>query len=116
MLSGSLLLMNKSLLLDNFSRDNLNLSKKFMVDHNLEDKWLIFANCVRKQNYQIKVYKDLVKDHDYPLLDSAVSYSAAVGSALSVHKPLYMHRSKSSAANDFEALTEELTKRFEGKE
>lgn len=103
------------ILLDNFSRDNLNLSQKFLMDRNLEEKWEVFVNRARGLKSQMSVYHDLCANHDYPLLKNAIGESAVVPSALCTYKPLYMHRSKAPVTNDFDALTEEVLDYFKQK-
>lgn len=100
------------ILLDNFSRDNLNLCRKFLQENDLEKKWVIFANRLRHTKSQKEVYRDLVCNHDYPILKNAVSDNSAVGTALLCYKPLYMHRSSAPVTADFRELTSEVVEQL----
>lgn len=51
----------------------------------------------------------MIENHDYPVLDSSVSDYSGIQSALLRHKPLYMHRSKSSVNEDYTDLANEVT-------
>lgn len=97
--------------LDGFSRDNLNLVIKEMID--LESRcgeinYRIFVNKLKNLRSQKLVYRDLIENHDYPVLDSSVSDYSGIQSALLRHKPLYMHRSKSSVNEDYTDLANEV--------
>ena len=90
--------------LDGFSRDNLNLVIKEII--HLESQcgeinYKIFVNKLKNLRSQRLVYKDLVENHDYSLLSTSVSDYSGIQSALLRHKPLYMHRSKSSVNEDY---------------
>lgn len=100
------------ILLDGFSRDNLNL-----VIHNLLDlenrigrdlQFQILANRVRNLKSQQKMYEDITMRHDYPLLDSCITDSAVVGSSLVLKNPVVCHRSKSIPAKDYTELVDEV--------
>lgn len=98
--------------LDGFSRDNLNLVIKEIID--LESRcgeinYRIFVNKLKNLRSQKLVYRDLIENHDYPVLDSSVSDYSGIQSALLRHKPLYMHRSKSSVNEDYTYLANEVT-------
>lgn len=98
--------------LDGFSRDNLNLVIKEIID--LESRcgeinYRIFVNKLKNLRSQKLVYRDLIENHDYPVLDSSVSDYSGIQSALLRHKPLYMHRSKSSVNEDYTDLANEVT-------
>jgi chromosome partitioning protein len=93
---------------DGFSRDNLNLVIKEIID--LESKcgeinYKIFVNKLKRLRSQRMVYKDLIENHDYPILASSISEYSDVQSAVLQHKPLYMHRSKSPVNDDYTELT-----------
>lgn len=99
-------------LLDGFSRDNLNLVTREIrrveeiVDSDVEFK--VVVNKLRNLKSQRDMYLDLAKNHDYPLMNTAITESAGILSALAIHKPLAQHRSKSNASNDFVDLTNEI--------
>lgn len=97
--------------LDGFSRDNLNLVIREIID--LESKcgeinFKIFVNKLKNLKSQKIVYGDLVKNHDYPVLETSVSDYSGIQSALLKHKPLFMHRSKSLVNRDYEDLADEV--------
>lgn len=97
--------------LDGFSRDNLNLVIREIID--LESKcgeinFKIFVNKLKNFKSQKIVYGDLVKNHDYPVLETSVSDYSGIQSALLKHKPLFMHRSKSIVNRDYEDLADEV--------
>ena len=97
--------------LDGFSRDNLNLVIREIID--LESKcgeinFKIFVNKLKNLKSQKIVYGDLVKNHDYPVLETSVSDYSGIQSALLKHKPLFMHRSKSIVNRDYEDLADEV--------
>ena len=100
------------MILDNFSRDNLNLVQKQIFDideeFNTEKHFCVFVNRIRNLKCQKQVYKDLIQQHDYPILANAISESSAVYSALLTYKPLYLHRKNAQVTKDFELLTEEI--------
>ena len=98
--------------LDGFSRDNLNLVTKEMIQLESqcgEINYRIFVNKLKNLRSQRLVYKDLVENHDYPLLSTSVSDYSGIQSALLRHKPLYMHRSKSLVNEDYTDLANEVT-------
>ena len=102
------------ILLDGFSRDNLNLVREYLSsiendkDSITEMKYVVLANKVANRKCQKEVFSDLIKKHDYPFIEICISDSAVVSSANAIHKPLYMHRSKSQVASDFDEVTNEL--------
>ena len=98
--------------LDGFSRDNLNLVIKEIID--LEAKcgeinFKILVNKLKNLRSQRLVYKDLAENHDYPMLETSVSEYSGIQSALLRHKPLYMHRSKSLVNEDYTDLANEVS-------
>ena len=98
--------------LDGFSRDNLNLVIKEMID--LESRcgeinYKIFVNKLKNLRSQKLVYRDLIENYDYPVLVTSVSDYSGIQSALLRHKPLYMHRSKSLVNEDYIDLANEVT-------
>lgn len=97
--------------LDGFSRDNLNLVIKEIID--LESRceeinFKILVNKLKNLRSQRLVYKDLIENHDYPVLATSVSDYSGIQSALLRHKPLYMHRSKSAVNEDYTELANEI--------
>ena len=102
---------------DRFSRDNLNLVTKEMIQLESqcgEINYRIFVNKLKNLRSQRLVYKDLVENHDYPLLSTSVSDYSGIQSALLRHKPLYMHRSKSLVNEDYTDLANEVTDILDG--
>lgn len=98
--------------LDGFSRDNLNLVIKEIIDLEArcgEINFKILVNKLKNLRSQRLVYKDLAENHDYPMLETSVSDYSGIQSALLRHKPLYMHRSKSSVNEDYTDLANEVT-------
>ncbi len=98
--------------LDGFSRDNLNLVIKEIID--LESRcgeinFKILVNKLKNLRSQRLVYKDLIENHDYPVLATSVSDYSGIQSALLRHKPLYMHRRKSAVNEDYIELANEVT-------
>lgn len=105
--------------LDGFSRDNLNLVIKEIID--LEAKcgeinFKILVNKLKNLRSQRLVYKDLAENHDYPILETSVSEYSGIQSALLRHKPLYMHRSKSLVNEDYTDLANEVSDILNGME
>ena len=105
--------------LDGFSRDNLNLVIKEIID--LEAKcgeinFKILVNKLKNLRSQRLVYKDLAENHDYPMLETSVSEYSGIQSALLRHKPLYMHRSKSLVNEDYTDLANEVSDILNGME
>jgi chromosome partitioning protein len=96
--------------LDKFCRDNL-LAVEEQVDaicHDIEMKWIIFANKVENKRVQLHIYKDMVEFHAWPFMDLYVSNGAVVSNALDFYKPVIKHRSKCQVAQDFMDLAVEL--------
>lgn len=109
------------ILLDGFSRDNLNLVKSHLMEieylkdsytgkEESELSYCIIANRVANRKSQKEVYRDMITKHDYPILDICISEGAAVQSANAVHKPLYAHRSNAASSRDMQELTEYVKK------
>lgn len=107
------------ILLDAFSRDNLNLVRSCIekTEGVLEDypgkqdpdlSYCVVANRVANRRSQKDVYKDIITRHDYPILDICIGEGAAVQSANRAHKPLYAHRSSSPANNDIKEVTKHI--------
>lgn len=107
------------ILLDGFSRDNLNIVRNHIekMECILEDclgrgdsdlPYCIVANRVANRKSQKEVYKDIVTKHDYPILDICISEGAAVQSANAVHKPLYAHRGNAASSRDMQEFTEHI--------
>lgn len=110
------------ILLDGFSRDNLNLvNRNITVIEQFREgtvcgeklgtdiSYYIIANRVANRKSQKEVYQDLVMRHDYPFIDVCISEGSAVQSANALHKPLYMHRKNATPTKDIEELTDILT-------
>lgn len=51
---------------------------------------------------------DLVKNHDYSVMNTSIAEYSGIQSALLKHKPLYMHRKKSSVNEDYRELAQEI--------
>lgn len=98
--------------LDGFSRDNLNLVTKEIIELEAicgEINFKIFVNKLKNLRSQKLVYRDLIENHDYPVLSTSVSDYSGIQSALLRHKPLFMHRSKSPVNEDYTELANEVT-------
>lgn len=96
---------------DNFSRDNLALVEDFYEDirhYNDSLEWRIFAVMVANSRAQRKASEDLLKKHDYPIMDTCVSRTADIENALSFYKPVMRHRRGSVAASDYMELAKEI--------
>lgn len=105
--------------LDGFSRDNLNLVIKEIIDLEArcgEINFKILVNKLKNLRSQRLVYKDLAENHDYPMLETSVSEYSGIQSALLRHKPLYMHRSKSLVNEDYTDLANEVADILNGME
>lgn len=105
--------------LDGFSRDNLNLVIKEIIDLEArcgEINFKILVNKLKNLRSQRLVYKDLAENHDYPMLETSVSEYSGIQSALLRHKPLYMHRSKSLVNEDYTDLANEVSYILNGME
>lgn len=107
------------ILLEGFSRDNLNLVQSHLTEiEYLKDSYTgeegnelpycIVANRVANRKLQKEVYRDIVTKHDYPILDICVSEGVAVQSANAIHKPLYAHRKNAVSTHDMQELTEHI--------
>lgn len=100
------------ILLDGFSRDNLNLVTREigfvegLVDADID--YRVLVNRLRNLRTQSEIFYDLIKNHDYPRMETAITDANDVCSALAVHKPLAQHRSKSNVTNDFANLANEI--------
>ncbi len=96
---------------DNFSRDNLALVEDFYEEmRRYKDglEWKVFAVMAANTRAQRKASADLLKKHDYPVMDTCISRTADVDNALSFYKPVMRHRRKSTAASDYMELAREL--------
>lgn len=100
------------ILLDGFSRDNLNLVVREIINiENItgyEIDFRIIVNRLRNLRSQGIIYSDLAQNHDYPILNTSISEYSGIQSALLYHKPVYMHRSKSGACKDYIDLATEI--------
>lgn len=95
--------------LDNFCRDNLALVEDEINQLVEPIEWKIFANKVQaRRRSQRNTYRDLLEKHDYPFMETCISYSAVVENALEYRKPVIKHRAKNQTAKDFLDLTQEL--------
>lgn len=107
-------------LLDGFSRDNLNLviSELIHVEDVIghEIRYGVFVNRVRNLKSQKVIFGDLIKEHDYPVLETSVSDYAGIQTALLMQKPLRKHRKLSQAALDFKELAAEIMEMMENTE
>lgn len=116
------------IVLDAFSRDNLNLvyndiqltaEKKDLNDGDpdagepVDIAWAALANRVAARKSQQKVLSDLTAKHDYPIMDICISDTAAFSSANLLHKPITAHRSRSAAAEDLRTLCSILEREVE---
>ena len=108
------------ILLDGFSRDNLNLvfSNLMQLEEQTgrEFSAMVLANRVRNRKSQRLIYEDLVRRHDYPILNTCISDYACVGNALLLRKPVRLHRSRSIPAQDYRELSEEVFIKMEGRD
>ena len=108
------------ILLDGFSRDNLNLvfTNLMQLEEQAGKEFhaAVLANRVRNRKSQRLIYEDIVERHDYPILDTCISDYACVGNALLLRKPICLHRSHSVPAKDYQELAEEVFKKMEGRE
>lgn len=104
-------------LLDGFSRDNLNLVAEDIL--HLEEQagyeipFAAVANRVMNRKSQRRIFEDLIYRHDYPVLGTCIRDYAVVGNALLMKKPVSEHRKSSPPARDFADLAEEITERTE---
>lgn len=105
------------ILLDGFSRDNLNLVVDEIINIGdligREIPYQIVVNRLRNLKSQRIIFRDLIEHHDYPLMSTSISDYAGVQSALIMQKPLYKHRCTSQAACDFSDLADEILERLE---
>ncbi|MEI3100807.1 MAG: ParA family protein [Oscillospiraceae bacterium] len=105
------------ILLDGFSRDNLNLVVDEIINigdlTGREIPYQIVVNRLRNLKSQRIIFQDLIEHHDYPLMGTSISDYAGVQSALLLQKPLYKHRCTSQAACDFTDLADEILERLE---
>lgn len=102
------------ILLDGYSRDNLNLVREQINRTNnlrvCDLQYYIFANRVRNTRSQLTIYRDLLEKHDYPIMDTCIAERAAVQNALALKKPVALHRKKDQATADFRELAKEIEK------
>ena len=105
------------ILLDGFSRDNLNLVVDEIINigdlTGREIPYQIVVNRLRNLKSQRTIFQDLIEHHDYPLMGTSISDYAGVQSALLLQKPLFKHRCTSQAACDFTDLADEVLERLE---
>lgn len=99
--------------LDQYCRDNLITVHQILNDvkanFNNYLSWHVFINeYAPKSKTQQMVLEELQESFDYPIMDSAISYSRIVQNSASALKPLMKHRSKNTATLDYIDLTEEL--------
>lgn len=105
------------ILLDGFSRDNLNIVRNCIekMEYVLDDysggkvtelPYCVVANRVANRKSQKDVYRDIMTRHDYPVLDICISEGAAVQSANQIHKPLYAHRKNAASSHDLQEFAE----------
>ena len=103
-------------LLDGFSRDNMNLMvenlNQFETEYDRSFNYMMLANKVRNTRSQKDIYTDLISKHDFPIFETCITDSACVGSALVMRKPVALHRSKSQVALDYSDLSDEIAALF----
>ncbi|MCR4781786.1 MAG: ParA family protein [Lachnospiraceae bacterium] len=103
-------------LLDGFSVSNLNLVTSNLLK--IEDakggniNYRVVVNRLSRTKDKREKLDDLYNHHDYPLFNMCLGDTSKVNSALSVFKPLSMHRRSSGIAEDFNALTNEVVERL----
>jgi cellulose biosynthesis protein BcsQ len=99
--------------LDEFSKNNLNL---VVIELNKVANMVgkddiyqkVLVNRLKRTKDQFLHFSDLINNHDYPVLPVSISERAAINTALTLHKPMYMHRKNCIATRDFEDVTELL--------
>lgn len=100
------------ILLDGFSIGNLNLVdshlSELMEKTGREIEWHIIINQITSTKDSRNRLDDLLNHHDYPVLDLGIRRTSSVTSAISVHKPVFMHRRKANITSDFSDLTSAL--------
>lgn len=95
--------------LDNFCRDNLAMLEETLATLPYGVEWKIFANKVNThRKAQRNIYKDLLMRQEYPLLETCISESAAIGNALCLYKPVARHCSNAVPVIDYMELAKEL--------
>lgn len=107
--------------LNKFCRDNLALVEEQLAQIQNEigctPDWKVFVNMVDAgRRAQRSMQEDLVARHDYPLMSTCISRSAAVDNALDFYKPVSRHRSRSVVVQDYLELAQEIMDMAEGKE
>ena len=99
-------------LLDGFSRDNMNMMaenlNRLEAEYDRTFNYSLLANRVRNTRSQKEIYIDLISKHDFPIFETCITDSACVGSALVLRKPIILHRSRSQVALDYTDLTNEI--------
>ena len=107
------------ILLDGFSRDNLNLVaediSRIEEIAGYEIPFAAVANRVMNRKSQRQIYEDITYRHDYPVLQTCIRDYAVVGNALLLKKPISEHRKSSPPALDFQDLTFELLQKMQKK-
>ena len=81
----------------------------FMVDI----PWSIVVNRVANRNNQKETFTDLVYKHDYPMLDICISETTTVATANSMKKPVYLHRSHATVAQDIRDMVDLIREEVE---
>lgn len=97
--------------LDKFCRDNLALVDTYLdsVPSNIRPVWKIFVNKVYpKRKVQKAIVSDLCKKHDYPIMESCITGSETVNTALQLYKPVQKHRSGCKVCVDYMNLVDEI--------
>lgn len=107
------------ILLDGFSRDNLNLVAEDILQieetAGYEIPFAAVANRVMNRKSQRQIYEDITYRHDYPVLQTCIRDYAVVGNALLLKKPISEHRKASLPALDFKDLAFEILQKMQRK-
>lgn len=102
--------------LNNSCRDNLSLVEE-KIDYLITENdliWRVFATMVdARRKSQKKTYMDLIEKHEYPFLDTCITYSVVVDNALDLYKPISLHRSGCATAIDYMDLAKEIIREFD---
>ena len=100
------------ILLDGFSRDNLNLVAEDILGieemAGYEITFAAVANRVMNRKTQKQIYEAITRRHDYPVLQTCIRDYAVVGNALLKKKAISEHRRSSPPALDFQDLAYEV--------
>lgn len=76
-------------------------------------RYFIFVTQFSGTRSQMSILRDIMEKHNYPILETVITYREAVNSATKIRKPLLKHRKNSTVTQDYMQLTEEVKRILE---